>query len=239
MANKNVSTLGFIRVPIVDNKGTASRDTVKWMQKIETKTNAALTVLGIDPEAPISGTGKTIGGTTQNLGEDGMLPTDALTGTVSPGQVGFTLDEVPDGTARFAVINGAGLKAVATVDAENLAIINFADAAHENKILDNIADGVTYQRFSRIASGQTSLSTGSISGGAALVSTDTFAAVLSTDTIVWNLASAPAAGYAAATAGSLYIMAYVTTGNVNFYVGNPTGSPIVAAAQKVNWQVIR
>lgn len=230
MANKNVSTLGFIRTAIVDNKGIASRDTVKWLQKIETKTNAALTVLGIDPEAPISGTNKTIGGTTQNLSENGTLPTGALEGTVAPGQVGFTLDEVPDGITRFAV---------GQVDTAHLAIINFADAQHQNKTLDSINDGVTYQRFTRVASGATTLATGAIGSGASAVSTAGAAGVLATDTVIWSFSGGPVSGYAASATGSLIVFAYVLSGSVNFYVANSFLAPITPGAQVVNWLVIR
>ena len=231
--------MAFASVPIVDKNGSASWNMLQWFIKIETKTNKALTTLGINPNAPIAGTGKTIGGVTQNLTINGLFPTTSLMGTVAPPQVGFTLDAVPDGVIRYAVDNGPGLFGVALVDAANLALINFADVAHQNKILDNINDGTTYQRFTRVASGQTALGTGLIASGAAATATSIATGTLTTDSIQWSFASAPAFGYAASATGSLYVLAYVTAGNVNFYVGNSTVAGITPAAQTINWVVIR
>ena len=51
------------------------------------------------------------------------------------------LDNVADGSARFGVINGAGLKAVSSVDGANKALIDFSQGGHTNKNLDNVPDG--------------------------------------------------------------------------------------------------
>lgn len=55
-----------------------------------------------------------------------------------------SLLQVPDGSGRYAVTNGAGLNAVASVDANQRALIDFAQATHLNKNLDNIPWGTTY-----------------------------------------------------------------------------------------------
>jgi len=230
---QNAAPLDFAKAPIVDKTGNPSWNMLRWIQKIETKTNRALTTLGINPNASIVGTNKTIGGVTSNLTTNGLLPTNALTGSVSGTQVGFNLDEVPDGTTRFAVTNLAGTKGVAQVDAADLAIINFA-SAHQNKTLDNVNDGTTYQRFTRVASGQLALPTVLIGAGTAATATAANAAVLATDAIEWAFATAPAAGYA-----SLSVIAYVTAGNVNFQIGNPSAAGVTPAAQTVNYVVIR
>ena len=223
--------MAFASVPIVDKNGSASWNMLQWFIKIETKTNKALTTLGINPNAPIAGTGKTVGGVTANLTPNGLLPSSSVTGMIPSSQVtGFTLQTVPDGTTRFAVTQ---------IDAAGLALINFADVAHQNKILDNINDGTTYQRFTRVASGQTALGTGLIASGAAATATSIATGTLTTDSIQWSFASAPAFGYAASATGSLYVLAYVTAGNVNFYVGNSTSAGITPAAQTINWVVIR
>lgn len=229
------STLGIIRAPLIDKSGLPVRAFSNWLQKIETKTNAALSLLGINPETPIVGTSKTIGGVTQNLAADGTLPTGALTGSVGEQQVGFTLDAVPDGATRFAVKNGAGLEGVAQVDAAKLAIIDFL-SAHLNKILDNIGDGVTYQRFSRIASGQTALGTSLIAGGGNNVVTVSAPGALATDTPAWGFSGAPAAAY---LNGSIIVLVYLTAGNINFAQVNPTAGNVTPAAQSVNWQIVR
>lgn len=51
------------------------------------------------------------------------------------------LDNLPDGSGRFSVVNGAGLKAVSSVDGANKALIDFSQGGHTNKNLDNVADG--------------------------------------------------------------------------------------------------
>jgi hypothetical protein len=238
MAQQPASTLGFIREGLVDEKGQPKRGFLKYLQQVTTAVSY-LTPLGIKPTAPIVGASKTIGGATANLSASGTLPSASLTGAITGPQVGFTLDEVPDGTKRFAVINATSLNGVALVDSANLAIINLADTAHQNKILDNVSDGVTYQRFSRIASGVTTLATTSIGSGSSNLNTGSAPGTLATDTILWSLGGAPGSGYSASAAGSLYILAYATAGNVNFYVGNSTAAPIIPGAQTVNWQVIR
>ena len=218
--------MAFASVPIVDKNGSASWNMLQWFIKIETKTNKALTTLGINPNAPIAGTGKTVGGATANLTPNGLLPSSSVTGMIPSSQVtGFTLQTVPDGTTRFAVTQ---------IDAAGLALINFADVAHQNKILDNINDGVTYQRFTRVGSGQLALPTGLIAAGAAGTATVVVAGVLATDAIEWAFATAPAAGYA-----SLSIIPYVTPGNVNFEIGNPSAAGVTPGAQMINYVVIR
>jgi hypothetical protein len=228
---------GLLQNPIVDKNGAPTIFMNRWLQKIETMASTSLTVLGINPNAPIVGTSSTpaaLNSKTQNLSSEGTLPTSSLTGSVGSNQVGFTLDSVPDGTKRFAVINAGNLNGVALVDTANLALINFADITHQNKILDNINDGITYQRFMRVAKGQVALPTGLIASGSSATSTTAATGVLATDAIEWAFASAPATGYA-----SLSIIAYVTAGNVNFQIGNPSAGSITPGAQTLNYVVIR
>lgn len=235
MANKPTPTLRFTSSPVVDKSGIVSRDFLKWIQDTNTRVKGALGFLGLNPNAVIVGTGKTVGGATANLTASGLLPTASLTGSIPSSQVtGFTLENVPDGIDRFAVKNGAGLKGVASVDAANLALINFADVAHLNKILDNVNDGVTYQRFTRVASGQLALPTGLINAGASTTATAAAAGVLATDAIEFSFATSPAAGYA-----SLTVIPYVTAGTVGFFIGNPSAGGITPSAQTVNYAVIR
>ena len=49
------------------------------------------------------------------------------------------LDKVADGTARFAVVNAAGMKGVSSVDANNRAGIDFTQSVHIGKSAENIA----------------------------------------------------------------------------------------------------
>jgi hypothetical protein len=229
---QNPNTLNWVtNAPMVDKRGNLSYAGIKWMQKIEVSVSKSLTLLGVNPNAPIQGSANTlntINNKTQNLSAAGMLPTNSLTGSVSGTQVGFNLDAVPDGTARFAVLS---------VDANKRALIDFSQAGHLNKILDNINDGVTYQRFTRIAAlAQTALSTALIAAGGNFVTTVAAASVLATDTILWSYSGAPAAQY---LNGSINVFVYVTAGNINIVQVNPTAGNVTPGATTVNWQVIR
>ena len=87
-----------------------------------------------------------------------------------------------------------------------------------------------------IASGTAVLGTSPISGtSSASVVTKTATGVLSTDSIIWSFNAAPSTGYVS----GLFIQAYVTTGNVNFLVTNPTAGSLTPAAATLNWSVIR
>lgn len=57
------------------------------------------------------------------------------------------LDKVPDGTARFAVVNGGGLNAVSAVDPNKKALIDFTQTGHTGKSLANIPDDPTSTRY--------------------------------------------------------------------------------------------
>jgi len=65
--------------------------------------------------------------------------------------VNKSLDNVPDGAGRFSVVNAAGTKGVSAVDAANKALIDFSQAGHTNKTVDNIADGTTFGRVNNTA----------------------------------------------------------------------------------------
>jgi hypothetical protein len=87
-----------------------------------------------------------------------------------------------------------------------------------------------------IASGTSALGTSLISGGAsATVVTTAATGAATTDSIEWSFNAAPGTGY---TAG-LYVLAYPTSGNVNFLVVNPTAGNLTPAAATINWRVIR
>jgi hypothetical protein len=198
-------------------------------------TNKSLNLLGINQSSPIVGTAKTVGGATQNLTPNGMLPASSLLGSIGASQVGFTEDNVPDGLTRFCVVNGAGLKGVAFVDANKRALIDFAAGGHLNEILDSIADGILFQRFKRVAFGQLALPTGLIGIGTASTATANAPGVLPTDSVEWALSGGPASGYA-----SLTIVPYVTANAVNFNVANPSVvAGVTPGAQMVNYVVIR
>jgi len=93
-----------------------------------------------------------------------------------------------------------------------------------------------------IASGAVSLGTGSISSGtcASLV-TATAANVASTDVVMAGFNGDPTSttGYVPTTSGMLTIIAYPTSGNVNFKVCNNTGTAITPGSVTLNWRVTR
>lgn len=85
-----------------------------------------------------------------------------------------------------------------------------------------------------IASGTSTLSSTTVTGGTcATVVTTTASGALTTDSIIWSYASAPATAD-----GLMTVAAYTTSGNVNFLrcapSGNQTGTAIV-----INWIVAR
>jgi hypothetical protein len=87
-----------------------------------------------------------------------------------------------------------------------------------------------------IASGTSSLGTGSISATTcATVVTTAATNTATTDSIEWAFNAAPGTGY---TSG-VHVLAYPTSGNVNFLVCNPTAGSLTPAAATLNWRVIR
>ena len=87
-----------------------------------------------------------------------------------------------------------------------------------------------------IAAGTSALGTSAVTAGTcASVVTTTATSAATTDTISWAFNAAPGTGY---TAG-LHVLAYPTSGNVNFLVCNPTAGSLTPAAATLNWRVIR
>jgi hypothetical protein len=93
-----------------------------------------------------------------------------------------------------------------------------------------------------IASGTAALGTSSIASGAsATVVTVAASGVATTDVIGWGFNGDPTStlGYEPATTGMLTIIAYPTSGNVNFKVVNNTSAAIVPGAITLNFYVHR
>ena len=93
-----------------------------------------------------------------------------------------------------------------------------------------------------IASGTASLGTSAIASGAkATTVTVTATGVASTDALIWGFNSDPTSttGYVPGTSGMLTIIAYPSSGNVNFVVCNNTGASITPGAVTLNWRVVR
>jgi hypothetical protein len=91
-----------------------------------------------------------------------------------------------------------------------------------------------------IAAGTSSMATGAIGAGHCVAAVTTAApGVATTDAISWSFNAAPGTGYGSLTGAGLQIQPYVTSGNVNFVVCNPTAGSITPAAAILNWRVIR
>lgn len=93
-----------------------------------------------------------------------------------------------------------------------------------------------------IASGTAAMGTGSISSAAcATAVTVTATGTAATDAIIATPNGDPTSttGYIPLTAGSLYIWAYPTSGNVNFRLCNNTSAPITPGALTINFRVVR
>lgn len=100
------------------------------------------------------------------------------------------------------------------------------------------ASGLT----STIASGTSALGTGAISSATcATVVTTAGTGIATTDVVTASFNGDPTAvtGYVPLTAGMLTIIAYPTSGNVNFKVCNNTSGSITPGAITLNWRVVR
>ena len=101
-------------------------------------------------------------------------------------------------------------------------------------------EGVTVTRT--IASGTAALGTAAISSGACATAVSaTATGTATTDTIGWGFNGDPTSttGYQASANGMLTIIAYPTSGNVNFKVCNNTAASVTPGAFTLNWKVFR
>jgi hypothetical protein len=93
--------------------------------------------------------------------------------------------------------------------------------------------GVTVPKV--VASGTSTLGNSAVGSGAcATVVTTAATGVLTTDRIEWSYASTPAAAD-----GLLTLSSYVTSGNVNWKLCNPTASSQAPSGLVVNWEALR
>ena len=93
-----------------------------------------------------------------------------------------------------------------------------------------------------VASGTSAMGTGGITTGTcATVVTTTATGALTSDNLVANPTVDPTGvtGYAPSASGSLYIQAYLTSGNANFRVCNNTSGTITPSALTMQWRVLR
>jgi hypothetical protein len=93
----------------------------------------------------------------------------------------------------------------------------------------------------KVASGSTALHTALIATTACDTTSATATGALTTDQIIptFNADVTAVTGYAPLTTGALTIYIFLTAGNVNFRVCNPTAGSITPGAVTLNWQVTR
>lgn len=106
----------------------------------------------------------------------------------------------------------------------------------------NSLPAITATLTANIAAGTAALGTSAISSAAcASVVTVAATGVLTTDVVTASFNGDPTAvtGYVPLTTGMLAIIAYPTSGNVNFKVCNNTASSITPGAITLNWKVVR
>lgn len=188
-------------------------------------------------------------------GAIGSTTPAAITGTTITGSL-FTSSSA-DGTHYLDVANGVAISSTPT-----LGLISYyngrmrlADGTDwDGYFLEDtdlgsgvgamlaIAPGSAGGPTTTIASGTSALGTGAISSGAcASVVTTTATNTATTDVINWGFNGSPAAvtGYVASANGMLTIIAYPSSGNVNFLVCNNTAASITPGAVTLNWRVQR
>jgi len=139
------STLGLVRAPIVDRSGIMSRDMLKWVQKIEAKTNTSLTLLG-EVVGIINGvfSGQIKGETTTVTGTQSIL--SSLTAILQNlDQLGVMLAPGVDFTRSYVAKNSDNIPSGSTTMIPTQTRMNNATDAAGNLLLKNISNssGVT------------------------------------------------------------------------------------------------
>lgn len=97
-----------------------------------------------------------------------------------------------------------------------------------------------YEVLYKVASGTSALGTSAISSGAcATVVTTAATGAVATDNLSadFNADVSGVTGYS--PAGTLYIVKYITSNNVNFKVCNSTAGEITPGAATLQWRVVR
>lgn len=194
-------------------------------------------------------------GSTGNWWAAEILPTDAngqlapegvapasLTNAMLAGSIALSklATQTPDTIVQNATGGSAAPTAVATPSGGTNGCSGVANAATYNN--STHAWGCNTVVTQLIASGTSAMGTGAItSGTCATVVTTTATGAATTDNLVANPTADPTGvtGYAVSATGSLYIQAYITSGNVNFKVCNNTSGSLTPAALTMQWRVMR
>lgn len=184
-------------------------------------------------------------GTNYVLDGTGPVALGALA-TITPGTGVATALAIDVGSAGAPVVNGGALGTPSGGTGTNITGVPISTGisglgtgvAGAAATTLSAAGGLT----STIASGTSALGTGAItSATCATVVTTAATNTATTDVVLASFNGDPTAvtGYVPLTAGMLTIIAYPTSGNVNFKVCNNTSGSITPGAITLNWRVVR
>ncbi len=212
-----------------------------------------VTVAAAPSEIPVNASAAVTIGHTVCAGTTAGKVTDS--GGTTPCGTGITVGVViatsgtwptfPDGTAfptlstTLPLIRLASHQGVGNGDATGVSTLASLTSINGSTVPTAAGSNILSQT---IASGTAAMGTGAISSGAcATVVTSTATGVASTDVLVASFNGDPTAvtGYVPSTSGMLTIIAYPTSGNVNFKTCNNTGSSVTPGAITLNWMVMR
>ena len=214
------ATNDVVRIEVVGTQITAYKNGVQ----VSTASDSALTS-GV-PGISLYNSG-TPSGSIQNFVGGNLRP--------NYNQLGFWAKLQTFGAGATVSSGGLSLTETTAPSAATSSDICYGDStAHAVKCSYNNGSFLNVPQV--IASGTSTLGTTAISATTcASVVTTAASGVATTDAIQWSFNAAPGAGY---TAG-LHMLPYVTSGNVNFLVCNPTAGSLTPAAATLNWRVLR
>lgn len=175
-----------------------------------------------------------------NYGGSAAAVTNSTGQTINSGSGCVVASGIPAGAMWQMQPNGTTIDCVQTLSAVAVANVSGlgTNVATALGITLSAAGGLN----TTIASGTSAMGTGAItSATCATVVTTTATNTATTDVVSWGFNGDPTAvtGYIPATAGMLTIIAYPSSGNVNFKVCNDTAGSVTPGAITLNWRVVR
>lgn len=230
-ASNGANTSGYLLTEIGANSGNEACSTYTVNDQILNKANSDLNV----PIWVYNNLG--FGPTFINASSAPGLSSNGLVGSTF--QTGLGAGQTTIAPYIFSGTGGAiGLnEGTAPTAVTNVDIVYGDSSSHCIKTLLNNGTALCIPQV--ISSGTTTLGTSLIGSGACASAVSTSAPnVLTSDAISFSL-NAAASGYTSATGSGLQIVAVPTSGNVNFYVCNPSAASITPGSATVNWRIIR